>query len=386
MFAATAAVLLLAASLTHESLRWEDLSLAFRSQVAAGPHEFSRLLRGLEAQAEDRLRRGEREHLIYYILQSRSFTDRPPLEPALLARTSDLPTAEASERIADFLRALRLRSTDERLEWWRQHLPGDQRNLPALRSAYSEAMRFLREKEFGGTGAAVYRTRGHSSDTSLAASYSVWNALTIVRALDRGAELHRVLIIGPGLDFAPRTGFRDDVPPQSYQPILTARSLLDLNLSSVNKLQITCVDINPRVLDFVVRRRTLVLPEETGNPDFRAYLNGLGRTTGMPEPLFRRMQARRLNIITERLKGSKFDLIIATNLLLYFDDRELAMALTNVAAMLRAGGYFVHNETRPFLEEAARGLGMPAVQGRVIEIAKGTKAPLLDAIVIHRRE
>ena len=51
--------------------------------------------------------------------------------------------------------------------------------------------------------------------------------------------------------------------------------------------------------------------------------------------------------MTERLGGKPFDLVIATNILPYFDDGELTLAISNIAAMLAPGGVFLHNEARP---------------------------------------
>ena len=63
----------------------------------------------------------------------------------------------------------------------------------------------------------------------------------------------------------------------------------------------------------------------------------------------RALQAEALDIVTERLDGKPFDLVIATNILPYFDDGELMLAMTNVAAMLAPGGVFLHNEGRPLM-------------------------------------
>ena len=54
-----------------------------------------------------------------------------------------------------------------------------------------------------------------------------------------------------------------------------------------------------------------------------------------------------LNIILERLEpladADRFDLIIATNILVYYDAFDQTLALSNVARMLRPGGYFLTN-------------------------------------------
>ena len=54
-----------------------------------------------------------------------------------------------------------------------------------------------------------------------------------------------------------------------------------------------------------------------------------------------------LNIIVQRLEplpdAERFDLIVATNILVYYDAFDQALALANISKMLRPGGYFVTN-------------------------------------------
>jgi predicted TPR repeat methyltransferase len=55
---------------------------------------------------------------------------------------------------------------------------------------------------------------------------------------------------------------------------------------------------------------------------------------------------RDLNIVVDRLPlrdDERFDLIVATNVLVYYDLFEQALAAANIAAMLRPGGVFVTN-------------------------------------------
>jgi hypothetical protein len=99
------------------------------------------------------------------------------------------------------------------------------------------------------------------------------------------------------------------------------------------------------------------------------------------------LRAEPLDIVTERLAGERFDLIVATNILPYFDDPQLALAMTNVAAMLAPGGLFLHNEQRPVLGEMAAALGLPLQQSRhaVIATVAGARAPLYDSVFLHVR-
>ena len=58
-----------------------------------------------------------------------------------------------------------------------------------------------------------------------------------------------------------------------------------------------------------------------------------------------------LNIVTGRLAladSQRFDVIIATNVLVYYDVFEQSLALANLAAMLRPGGVLLIND---FLHE-----------------------------------
>jgi hypothetical protein len=56
---------------------------------------------------------------------------------------------------------------------------------------------------------------------------------------------------------------------------------------------------------------------------------------------------RDLNIVLQRIEPApvdqQFDLIVATNILLYYDVFEQSLAAVNVAAMLRPGGLFLAN-------------------------------------------
>jgi hypothetical protein len=56
---------------------------------------------------------------------------------------------------------------------------------------------------------------------------------------------------------------------------------------------------------------------------------------------------RDLNIVLQRAEaaaGQQFDLMLATNILLYYDVFEQSLAFANVAKMLRPGGLFLTND------------------------------------------
>jgi hypothetical protein len=198
-------------------------------------------------------------------------------------------------------------------------------------------------------------------------------------------------------------------------------ALVALGLARADDLQVVGADINPRVVQHVRRsaakppRLTLVSEIAESDrlaltPGYREYFDALGRHIGQPvrpersnQPTVkghlaktvdvtaaaaRALDAERLDVVIERLDGPSFDLVIATNVLPYFDDMELAMAMSNIAAMLAPGGLFLHNEARPLLGELASQVGVPFEQSRhaVIATVKDAKAPLFDSVFLHRKK
>jgi SAM-dependent methyltransferase len=142
---------------------------------------------------------------------------------------------------------------------------------------------------------------------------------------------------------------------------------------------VTTFDLSPRVNQHVdaARRRAqggqpyvLQLPLDMKDPahdwstDLVSYWRQLGDRIGVSVPVLapprgsegvqvravsvrpaivNSIQPRDVNIVLERTDDEPFDLIIATNILVYYDAFEQALALTNVARMLRPGGFFLTN-------------------------------------------
>jgi hypothetical protein len=192
-------------------------------------------------------------------------------------------------------------------------------------------------------------------------------------------------------------------------------------LSRADDLEVVAADINPRVVAHLRRARgappalTLVsgIRESdtvTFSDEYRDYFAGLGRAIGDVEaaPIdatldgidrqlrkivrihpatARALRSEILDIVTERLAGAPFDVIIATNILPYFDDVELMLATSNVARMLAPGGAFLHNEMRPLMRDVAAALGLPLEQSRqaIIAAVRGAPAPLVDSVHLHRK-
>ena len=398
-----------------------------------------------------RVREGDLDHLVFYVLQSRGFTSLASIEPALSARSlvdgledrdretflrtgtvdSSRVSGAARSRLEAFLKALDTPARDARLLYFgelvRATFPDKAARESALLHEYLRVMRFVYQKEFvaqrserpADAVADLYRSRGLSTDTAVEAGYLVSIGLGIVKSLEPDRRIRRVLIVGPGLDLAPRTALLEAGPPESYQPWAVMDALVSHGLARVGELTIVAADINPRVVSHLRRARdmppALTLTSEiretetvTLSAEYREYFAGLGRAIAEPgtSPVSnkapgghlqsrfrisaaaaRSLEAESLDIVTDRLEGPGFDLVVATNILPYFDDGELMLAMTNVGAMLAPGGVFLHNEARPVLHDIATALGFPSEHSRhaVIATVRGATAPLYDSVWLHRK-
>ena len=231
----------------------------------------------------------------------------------------------------------------------------------------------------------LFRTRGLSLDTSLIPNYSVQQALAAMKArgLIEPGSVRRLAIVGPGLDFADKEVGLDFYPPQTVQPFAVLDSLRRLGLSpAAGDPEIELLDISPRIIDHVTRARAraarnigytlnLPLPRSTPwLPEVRAYWQTFGDQIGAPVQMrpsaaiaelaelrsvraraaaVQRMSVSNVNIVTQRLDGEPFDLVIATNVFIYYDVLEQALAMSNVEAMLKPGAFLLANVSAPDL-------------------------------------
>ena len=77
-------------------------------------------------------------------------------------------------------------------------------------------------------------------------------------------------------------------------------------------------------------------------------------------------------------------MIIATNVLLYLDDRELLLAMNNVRRMLSPSGVFVHNDARFSAGLFGKASGLPPIHFGEITLDSRRTPPLTDRYVIHQ--
>jgi hypothetical protein len=242
----------------------------------------------------------------------------------------------------------------------------------------------------------LFRARGLSSDTSLLPNYAIEEALKEIK--DRGlaapGSVQRVAIIGPGLDFTDKQEGYDFYPQQTIQPFAIMDSLLRLGLAKSNALHVVTLDLSSRVNDHLrqasqrARRGipyVVQLPRDEQSlwkPGAIQYWQNFGDQIGAPvrpvsapptldqlkiravkiRPSFvARIQPFDTNIVLQRLElppAEKFDLIIATNIFVYYDNFDQSLAMINVERMLGDGGLMLSNNAMlelPFFKVRSAG-------------------------------
>jgi SAM-dependent methyltransferase len=327
-------------------------------------------------------------------------------------------------RVADLVEALREPKNNERLIFLQNILrrhgihPETSGGLEMTKTFVMENLRrvvqeqnTIREKfeEAGGESdqqaglskrSRVFRNRGISVDTTILSSFGIEGTLRDMRdrsVLPKGS-ITRVAVIGPGLDFTDKGFGYDFYPLQTLQPFAIYDSLVRLGLGDPGKIEVTAFDISQEVLDHLRRAReraemgenyVVQLPRESwpwaaGAVDYwRSFGSEIGAPVAPIQPplalngLETRAVAIRpevvlsckpvdLNVVFEQLAGPSikpFDLIIATNVLLYYDAFEQALALRNVSSLLKPGGFFLTNDWLPQVSETQmRSTGYTLVQ------------------------
>jgi hypothetical protein len=197
-----------------------------------------------------------------------------------------------------------------------------------------------------------------------------------------------VAVVGPGLDFANKEMGNDFYPRQTIQPFAVLDSLVRLGLSNPASVELYTLDISSEVNFHMARARknaaagrayVVQLPWNTAarmtdeyRQAFTEYWEKLGSSIGEPVPpiavpaaaaaatetravkirpaVVLRITPLDTNIVIERpaLASQRgFDLIIGTNVFVYFAEFEQALARLNMALMLNPGGFALSNDRLP---------------------------------------
>jgi len=239
----------------------------------------------------------------------------------------------------------------------------------------------------------LLRDRGVSLDTGIFPNFSIEQTLRDLknRGVLREGQVARVAVIGPGLDFSDKneqTSF-DYYPQQTLQPFAFYDSLVRLGLAKANAISVSIFDISPRVIDHIQRARErarkntgyiIQLPREVASSwpgDLVAFWRSLGDRVGAevapitPPDVFQgpngepgldtravrirpdavlNLQPMDLNIVLERVhlaEADRFDLMVGTNIFIYYDAFERSLVLENAGAMLKRGGLLLTNDRLP---------------------------------------
>jgi len=252
----------------------------------------------------------------------------------------------------------------------------------AYQQTLSEAERSgsLDEKNF--TRGTLYQNRGLSADTSLLVNYALEDTLRALsnRGLLAEGKVRRIAIIGPGLDFTNKHNGYDFYPLQTIQPFAVMETAIRLKLAKADEVEVVTMDLNPAVNAHIAklardaragRPYTVQLPRDADTDWPKgavAFWEQFGDVIGEPvKPLpvpqalggvtlravaiapryAARVTPLNLNVVAQRAefeKGQLFDLVIATNILVYYDRFGQALAMASIASMTKPGGVFLTND------------------------------------------
>jgi SAM-dependent methyltransferase len=266
-----------------------------------------------------------------------------------------------------------------------------ERKILAERAADTKALAGPDDPSLALDRVSLFRDRGVSLDTGIIPDFSIEQTLRDLkqRGVLREGQVARVAVIGPGLDFIDKNeeSAYDYYPQQTLQPFALYDSLVRLKLAKANAVSMSIFDISPRVIEHIQRARqrareragkglgyVIQLPRDVARPwppQLIGYWNSLGDQVGTaiapiaPPRIFQGLETRAvrirpdvvlacepidLNIVLERLNlapADQFDLMVGTNIFVYYDAFEQTLALENAGAMLKPGGLLLTNDRLP---------------------------------------
>jgi hypothetical protein len=354
-----------------------------------------------DQEVRSRLERGQEDTLSNLLRLGVTYTKEYRIDDEYLAKygESTLVNSFADKRADDLIRALASPKASEGFVEMRAFLEkkGYSLQTPAARARLKKYLLTnlarLREDFLKAHSAEAkqnrwqsFEGRGISLDTNLWPDYDVELHLRTMAQkgmLPRGC-IHKVAIVGPGLDFVNKQEGYDYYPPQTIQPFAVLDTLFRLKLADPNTVELYTMDISSSVNLHIERARknalagkpyVLQLPWLAGGrwtnefrDKFVGYWKMIGENIGAPVAAIplpkgaegieaRALQVRPevvtritpvdMNIVFERLDqrpDQRFDLIIGTDIFVYYGAFEQSLARANVAAMLKPGGLLLSTE------------------------------------------
>jgi hypothetical protein len=393
-------------------------------------------IRDQDAQVRARIDRGIEDSISNLILYGTSYTNLPRLESPESAVAQGGEVSEAARaRVHALVVAAGTATPNERIRIVRDFLKqkgiaGDgvqqflTENLQRFAEEQRDYQRKLEAAEKSGdldqklsTRGTLYQTRGLSADTSLLVNYALeetLRALSVKGVLAEGSIRH-IAVIGPGLDFTNKHSGYDFYPLQTIQPFAVMETVLKLKLGKPEDVEVVTMDLNPGVNEHLAKLArdgregkayTVQLPRDT-DADWPqpavAYWEHFGEIIGtqakplpVPQSLGRvtlravaiaprfasRVTPLNLNVVAQRAEleqGQAFDLVIATNILVYYDRFQQGLAMAGIARMMNPGGIFLANDALSAHHvQALEFLGRNTV-------AFATSGPYGDNVLVYRR-
>jgi hypothetical protein len=368
-----------------------------------------------------RLERGEEDTLVNLLRFGVTFTREYRIDDEYLVRygQSSLVNSFAEKRASDLVRALAAPHPSEGLLRMRVFL--EKKGYPLKTAAQqAQARKYLlsnlsrmrdeflkyRSQKKDETRFQLFKDRGISLDTNLWPDFLLDEHFRRMASQSRlkPHSIRRVAIVGPGLDFANKEKGNDFYPPQTIQPFSVIDSLMRWGLADPAGIDLFTLDISQDVNFHVARARdhanggkayvaqlpwnTAARHDPTYRSGFTQYWNRLGDQIGesiapiavpaaaaetntrairiRPE-IVRRITPVDMNIVFQRLADDQaFDLIIGTNIFIYYGEFEQSLARANVAAMLKPGGFLLTNDKLPDTVPS----GLQAAEPTVLVVAR----------------
>ncbi|HTT17334.1 MAG TPA: hypothetical protein VMG82_00205 [Candidatus Sulfotelmatobacter sp.] len=367
--------------------------------------EWAKWVQKEDAAIRARLDRGEEDTLTNLLRFGVTFTKEYRIDDQYLLKygQSSLVNTFADTRANDLIRTMAFGNANEGIAHMRAFLEKkgysfktrqDQKKiknylLTNLLRMRDEMARYIRQTQQGDRF-QLFQDRGISLDTNLWPDFLLDQHLAsmVQKGLLRPGSVHRVAIVGPGLDFANKEMGNDFYPRQTIQPFAVLDSLIRLGLCDPASIELYTLDISSEVNFHIARAQknaaagrayVVQLPWNTTarlTPEYREsfirYWEGLGSSIGkavppIPVPVgaaaetqtraveirpefVRRLTPLDIDIIVQHpvLAPHKgIDLIIGTNVFVYFDEFEQSLARLNMALMLNPGGFILSNDKLP---------------------------------------
>jgi len=401
-----------------------------------GSSEWLAWLQKSDADVRERLDAGERDSLTNLLRFGVTFTKEYRIDDEYLVKygQSSLVDSFANRRADDLIRALSAPNANQGFLEMRAFVqkrgfsldsPEGRRRLKGylLDGVARMQKDYLQAREEAKTNRdQMFQNRGISLDTNLWPDFDLDKHLgdMLAKGLLKPGSVRRVAIVGPGLDFVNKQQGLDYYPPQTTQPFAVLDSLMRLGLADPDKIELVTLDISSRVNVHLAaakknaargRPYTVQLPWFAGGrwtPEFSAaftrYWREVGSRIGQPAApiplpaglegietravqirpaIVNRVTPLDMNIVYQRLPltgDERFDLIIGTNIFLYYGAFEQSLARVNIAAMLKPGGYLLSNDR--LQDTVAAGL-----EETFTTVLPMTPPPVMtDYIYCYRRE